>query len=258
MSHRFVFIGAGNLATRLSLILKENGFSVVQVYSRTEESARVLGQKLNTNYSTEVEEIVSDADIYFVALKDSAFEKVLPQIDFQNRLVVHCSGSMPLSCLEKYSKNIGVFYPLQTFSRQRKVEFSEIPVFIEASSSENEKNLIQIAEKISSQVSVLNSEKRLRLHISAVFACNFVNYFYTVAGEVLNSKEIPFEVLYPLIAETARKAQEMDPEQAQTGPAVRFDQNVISKHLAALEAFPEFQNLYRLVSESIFKFYQNR
>lgn len=258
MSHRFVFIGAGNLATRLSLILKENGFSVVQVYSRTEESARVLGQKLNTNYSTEVEEIVSDADIYFVALKDSAFEKVLPQIDFQNRLVVHCSGSMPLSCLEKYSKNIGVFYPLQTFSRQRKVEFSEIPVFIEASSSENEKNLIQIAEKISSQVSVLNSEKRLRLHISAVFACNFVNYFYTVAGEVLNSKEIPFEVLYPLIAETARKAQEMDPEQAQTGPAVRFDQNVISKHLEALEAFPEFQNLYRLVSESIFKFYQNR
>lgn len=258
MSHRFVFIGAGNLATRLSLILKENGFSVVQVYSRTEESARVLGQKLNTIYSTEVEEIVSDADIYFVALKDSAFEKVLPQIDFQNRLVVHCSGSMPLSCLEKYSKNIGVFYPLQTFSRQRKVEFSEIPVFIEASSSENEKNLIQIAEKISSQVSVLNSEKRLRLHISAVFACNFVNYFYTVAGEVLNSKEIPFEVLYPLIAETARKAQEMDPEQAQTGPAVRFDQNVISKHLEALEAFPEFQNLYRLVSESIFKFYQNR
>lgn len=258
MSHRFVFIGAGNLATRLSLILKENGFSVVQVYSRTEESARVLGQKLNTNYSTEVEEIVSDADIYFVALKDSAFEKVLPQIDFQNRLVVHCSGSMPLSCLEKYSKNIGVFYPLQTFSRHRKVEFSEIPVFIEASSLENEKNLIQIAEKISSQVSVLNSEKRLRLHISAVFACNFVNYFYTVAGEVLNSKEIPFEVLYPLIAETARKAQEMDPEQAQTGPAVRFDQNVISKHLEALEAFPEFQNLYRLVSESIFKFYQNR
>lgn len=258
MSHRFVFIGAGNLATRLSLILKENGFSVVQVYSRTEESARVLGQKLNTIYSTEVEEIVSDADIYFVALKDSAFEKVLPQIDFQNRLVVHCSGSMPLSCLEKYSKNIGVFYPLQTFSRHRKVEFSEIPVFIEASSLENEKNLIQIAEKISSQVSVLNSEKRLRLHISAVFACNFVNYFYTVAGEVLNSEEIPFEVLYPLIAETARKAQEMDPEQAQTGPAVRFDQNVIFKHLEALEAFPEFQNLYRLVSESIFKFYQNR
>ena len=258
MSHRFVFIGAGNLATRLSTVLKEKGFSIEQVYSRSEKSAKSLAEKLRTNYTTTVQEISPDADVYFVALKDSAFEEVLPQIDFQNKLLVHCSGSMPLSCMEKYSENIGVFYPLQTFSKDREVDFSEIPVFIEANSPGNEKKLIQIAEKISGRVSVLNSEKRLNLHISAVFACNFVNHFYTIASEVLKSKEIPFELLKPLILETARKVQKLDPALAQTGPAVRFDENVISKHIKALQEFPEFQKLYEIVSESIFKFHQKR
>jgi predicted short-subunit dehydrogenase-like oxidoreductase (DUF2520 family) len=193
-----------------------------------------------------------------VALKDSAFEEVLPQINFQNKLLVHCSGSMPLSCLENYSENIGVFYPLQTFSKDREVDFAEIPVFVEANSPENEKKLVQMAEKISGRASVLNSEKRLNLHISAVFACNFVNHFYTIAAEVLKSKEIPFEVLNPLILETARKVQNLEPVLAQTGPAVRFDENVISKHLDALQEFPEFQKLYELVSESIYKFHQKR
>lgn len=258
MSHRFVFIGAGNLATRLSTVLKEKGFSIEQVYNRSEKSAKSLAEKLRTNYTNSPKEILKDADIYFVALKDSAFEEVLPQINFKNKLLVHGSGSMPLSCLEKYSQNIGVFYPLQTFSIDREVDFSEIPVFIEANSAENEKKLIQIAEKISGRVSVLNSEKRLNLHISAVFACNFVNHFYTIAAEVLKSQEIPFEVLKPLIIETADKVQELEPLLAQTGPAVRFDENVISKHLETLQTYPEFQKLYRLVSESIYKFNQNR
>ena len=165
---------------------------------------------------------------------------------------------MPLSILEKYSENVGVFYPLQTFSKNREVNFSEIPVFIEANSTENEKKLFQIAEKISGKVSVLNSEKRLYLHISAVFACNFVNHFYTIAAEVLKSEEVPFDALLPLIMETAAKVQNMEPEKAQTGPAVRFDENVISKHTEVLQSFPEFQKLYDIVSESIFKFHQNR
>ncbi|MGC9354370.1 MAG: Rossmann-like and DUF2520 domain-containing protein [Mariniphaga sp.] len=257
MNHRFVFIGAGNLATRLSGVFKEKGFSVEQVYSRSEKSAKSLAEKLHTNYTTSVQNIFTGVDVYFVALKDSAFEEVLPQINFQNSLLVHCSGSMPLSCLKKYSKNIGVFYPLQTFSKNREVDFAEIPVFIEANSPGNEKKLVQIAEKISDRVTVLNSDKRLNLHVAAVYACNFVNHFYTIAAEVLKSKEIPFEVLNPLILETARKVQELEPALAQTGPAVRFDENVISKHLEALQAFPEFQKLYEMVSESIYKFHQN-
>ncbi len=258
MSHRFVFIGAGNLATRLSIVLKKKGFSIEQVYSRSEKSAKSLAEKLQSKYTIAVQNIFTDVDIYFVALKDSAFEEILPQINFENKLLVHCSGSMTLSSLEKYSENIGVFYPLQTFSKNRKVDFAEIPVFIEANSPDNEKKLIQIAEKISDNVTVLNSEKRLNLHISAVFACNFVNHFYAIAAEVLKSNEIPFEVLKPLIMETALKVQELEPALAQTGPAVRFDENVISKHLEALRPFPEFQKLYEIVSESIFKYHQNR
>jgi predicted short-subunit dehydrogenase-like oxidoreductase (DUF2520 family) len=258
MSHRIVFIGAGNLATRLSLELKSKGYIIEQVFSRTIKSVSELAQKLQTNYTTSPKEIFNGADFYFVAVKDSAFKEVLPQINFQDKLLIHCSGSMPLSCLEKYSESIGVFYPLQTFSKNRNVNFAEIPVFVEANSPENEKRLIKIAEKISGQVTILNSEKRLNLHVAAVFACNFVNHFYTIAAEVLKSKEIPFEVLNPLILETARKVQELEPALAQTGPAVRFDENVISGHMETLEDFPEFQKIYRIISESIYKFHQNR
>ena len=258
MSHRFVFIGAGNLATRLSIVLKEKGFSIEQIYSRSEKSAKSLAEKLRTNYTNSLNEIIKEADIYFVALKDSAFEEVLPHLNFQDKLLVHCSGSMPLSFLEKYSENIGVFYPLQTFSKEREVDFSEIPVFIEANSSDNEKKLVQIAEKISGQVTVLNSEKRLILHISAVFSCNFVNHFYFIASEILKSRNIPFEVLYPLIEETATKIYKMNPEMAQTGPAIRYDRNIISAHIEALQNFPEFKKIYIDISESIFKYHKNK
>ncbi|MFW5755207.1 MAG: Rossmann-like and DUF2520 domain-containing protein [Tangfeifania sp.] len=258
MSYRFAFIGAGNLATQLSTVLKEKGFSIVQVYSRTEKSARMLAEKLNAGYTTSVSDISSGADVYFVALKDAAFEEVLPQINFQNELLVHCSGSMPLSSLKNYSGNIGVFYPLQTFSKNRKVDFSEIPVFIETNSDESEKLLIEIGRKIAGSVSVLNSEKRLFLHIAAVFACNFANHFYTEASQVLKLKNISFDVLKPLIMETARKVQEMRPENAQTGPAVRYDENVIGKHLKALEFNPPARELYKSISKSIFEFHQKK
>ena len=257
MSHRFVFLGAGNLATRLAVELHQKGFNIGQVYSRTEKSAKALADKLETDYTASVQEISPDADVYFVALKDSAFEEVLPHINFQNKLVVHCSGSMPLSSLENYSTNIGVLYPLQTFSKERQVDFSEIPVFIEASSPQNEKMLRRIAEKISVNVSVLNSEQRLHLHVAAVFACNFVNHFYAIAGEMLKSQNVPIQVLNPLIMETARKVQEMEPVKAQTGPAVRYDHNVIEKHLDTLEDFPEIKKIYKMVSENIYKFHQN-
>ncbi|WP_372934938.1 Rossmann-like and DUF2520 domain-containing protein [Mariniphaga sediminis] len=258
MSHRIVFLGAGNLATRLSLELKKNGYVIAQVYSRTKSSASQLALKLQTHYTTSPQKIIPDADIYFVALKDSAYQEVLPYVTLPDKLLVHCSGSMPLSALEKYSERRGVLYPLQTFSKNRLVDFSEIPVFIEANSKADEEKLNQIAHKISHKVKVLDSEKRLSLHIAAVFACNFVNHFYSVASEILKSDGIPFDVLQPLILETAEKVQVMAPEEAQTGPAVRFDKNVISSHMDALQAFPEFRKMYMDISESIFKYHKNR
>lgn len=256
MSLNFVFIGAGNLATQLSTAFQNKGFKIIQVYSRTKESAKNLAGSLSTNFTTSVQDINKSGDIYFVATKDAVVDEVLSQIDFNNKLLVHCSGSLPLSVLEKYSENIGVFYPLQTFSKTRNVDFNEIPIFIESNSEKNEELLIRIAKQISDNVSVVNSEKRKLLHISAVFACNFVNHFYTIAADILKSKDIPFEVLKPLILETAKKVQEMEPEKAQTGPAVRFDENIIKAHLNELNEFVNYQQLYNSISKSIFEYYK--
>lgn len=256
MSLNFVFIGAGNLATHLSQALQKAGNTILQVYSRTESSAKELAEKLNVSYTISPAEINPNADVYFVALKDSAVPEVLSQVNFQNKLVVHCSGSLPLSSIEKYSAKIGVFYPLQTFSKQRNVNFAEIPVFIEANLVENEALLVQIGKQVSDSVSILNSEKRKFLHIAAVFACNFVNHFYTLSAEILKEKEIPFDVLKPLIKETAAKVQKMEPARAQTGPAVRYDENIISAHLEELKGNRNFAELYNSISRSIFEFHQ--
>jgi predicted short-subunit dehydrogenase-like oxidoreductase (DUF2520 family) len=145
---------------------------------------------------------------------------------------------------------------LQTFSKKRELDFHKIPVFIEACSIENEKILLNIAGKISNSVSVLSSEKRKYLHIAAVFACNFVNHFYTISAEILKTKEIPFEVLKPLILETALKIQDMEPENAQTGPAVRFDENIISSHLEEIKDINNYAELYNSISRSIFEHHQ--
>lgn len=253
MSLNLVFIGAGNLATQLSKAFQNKGFKISHVYSRTEESAKALATSLSVNYTTSIHEIDKNADIYFVALKDSVVNEVLSQIEFGNKLVVHCSGSLPLSALDSYSENIGVVYPLQTFSKTRNVDFNEIPIFIESNSLENEELLKDLANKISGKVSIMNSEKRKSLHISAVFACNFVNYLYSIAADILKSKDIPFEVLKPLILETAKKVQELEPKKAQTGPAVRFDENIINDHLHELNDFTSYQELYNSISKSIFE-----
>ena len=256
MSLRFCFIGAGNLATQLAKALQIEGNFIAQVYSRTEKSARELGEILSAKYVTEVGSIDCSADVYFVALKDSAVEVVLSQMDFGDKLVVHCSGSLPLSVLDKHSKNTGVFYPLQTFSKTRNVDFRTIPIFIETNTPESEQILVNLADGISDSVQLLNSEKRKALHVSAVFACNFVNHLYTVSSEFLKSKNIPFEILKPLILETAQKVQDITPESAQTGPAVRFDENIISEHLKELEEFSNYHQLYSLLSKSIFEHYK--
>lgn len=253
MNIKVCFIGAGNLATQLSKSLVANGISVTQIYSRTTSSAQELASQLGAKYTSRISEIDKNADIYFVALKDSVIDDVLVDCDFNDKLVVHCAGSISIEVLNKYSANIGVFYPLQTFSKNRDVEFSNIPIFIEGNTKSNEELLMNLAMLISKRVSTINSEKRKSLHISAVFACNFVNHFYTLSAQVLNSKGIDFDVLRPLILETAQKVQKLDPKSAQTGPAVRFDENVISSHLKELEDMDNYAELYKSVSKSIFK-----
>lgn len=253
MSPNFCFIGAGNLASHLAVELNEKAGKVIQVYSRTEESARTLAEKIGADFTSQTENITSAADIYFVALKDSAVSEVLSRVDFLNKPLIHCSGSLPLSALDGFSSKTGVLYPLQTFSKGRPVDFSKIPVFVEANNRETLQLVQTLAETISEKVTSLDSEKRKSLHISAVFACNFVNHFYSLAAEFLESMNIEFDVLHPLIAETARKAIGMHPRKAQTGPAVRYDENIIDDHLTQLATFPELKELYSSISKSIFE-----
>jgi predicted short-subunit dehydrogenase-like oxidoreductase (DUF2520 family) len=256
MSKKVVIIGAGNLATRVSLELHYNGVEIIQVYSRTVTSALTLARMLGCNYVTKTEKITPDADIYLISVSDMAMTDILSKINFNNKLIAHTAGSIPMNALQKYSQNYGVFYPLQTFSKYREVDFENIPFCIEASNSKNEEQLVEMASLISNDVRVINSEQRKQLHLAAVFASNFVNHMYAIAGEIIQEKNLPFDILSPLIMETASKMKNMPPRAAQTGPALRMDKNIMQEHLNMLSSSPKLKKMYNTVSESITDFHK--
>ena len=251
--NKVILIGAGNVATHLGKALLKNGFHVAQVYSRTEESASVLASALSASYTTSLVDVEKDADLYIVALKDIVLQDLIPQIikGREDALFVHTAGSMSINVWKGYAKRYGVLYPMQTFSKLREVDFSEIPFFIEASDQEGVDYLRNIAAKLSQRVYEATSEQRKYLHVAAVFACNFTNHMYALCDHLLTGKGIPFEVMLPLIDETARKVHELNPKQAQTGPAIRYDENVIQSHLDMLKDEPVMQDIYERISKSI-------
>lgn len=254
-NYSIVLIGAGNLATNLGKALKSKGFHVVQVYSRTRESASKLATLLNADTTTSLEEVRKNADLYIVSLSDSAFEKLIPEITKgKNKgLFVHTAGSISMSIWEGYADHSGVFYPMQTFSKGREVDFTQIPIFLEANNERDLDILSYIASELSSKVYIISSEQRKVLHLSAVFTCNFTNHMYALADHLLQKYDIPFDVMLPLIDETAQKVHQLSPREAQTGPAIRYDKNVINKHLELLASEPAIQELYEKISQSIYK-----
>lgn len=256
-SNPIVLIGAGNLATNLAKALYRHGFRILQVYSRTQESAQPLADAVNAEWVIDLQELTTVNAIYIVSLKDAAFIDLLPQIikGREGSLFVHTAGSISINVWGSTIEHCGVLYPLQTFSKQREVDFREIPFFIEASSTEDENILKKIASTLSGKVFVADSEQRKNLHLSAVFACNFVNHMYVLAAELLQKHQLPYEALLPLIDETTRKIHELPPIQAQTGPAVRYDENVIKTHLEMLADEPSVQDIYRLLSQSIHSYH---
>lgn len=257
MIKKIVIIGAGNLATQLALALVEKNIRISQVFSRTEESARELAVKVNADFTSDLSQIHPDADIYFIAVKDSAIQQVLENLKLnEERLLVHTAGSVPMQIMDGFSQNYGVFYPLQTFSKVRKVDFSTIPICIEANHPWSLVKLQELALLLSGTVRQINTEERKTLHLAAVFANNFVNHFYAVGAEILHDKHLSFDLLKPLILETAEKVQSLQPLDAQTGPARRNDQEVIDSQLNLLLDRPEYKKIYSFVTESIFQFHQ--
>ena len=248
---RICLIGAGNLATQLGIALLEKGHQIAQVWSRTSKSAAGLALKLKCEYTIEISSITSDADIYIIAVNDNAIETLLSMRFWGNTLIVHTAGSIPMDILASHATNFGVFYPFQTFTAEKKIDFNTIPVCIEANTPKNLEILNQLAQSVSRDIRIMDSNQRQQIHLAAVFVCNFVNHFYIIGEELLREKGIGFEILKPLILETATKVISRSPVSAQTGPAIREDRNIIDKHLKLLDTHPDLKNLYALISERI-------
>ncbi len=255
---RIVMVGSGNVACQLSKALLDAGYQIIQVYSRTAAHARALAVTLNSSWTDQVSEITEQGDLYILAVSDSAIPQLADQINIKSQLVVHTSGSMEMNIFRGKAKNYGVFYPLQTFSKNRTVDFKNIPVAVEGNNKESEATLSHLGQQVSERIIKLNSTDRLYLHLAAVFACNFTNHLYHLASLILDKKNIPFDLLLPLIHETAGKIRTIHPGEGQTGPAVRNDQIVIKKHLDLLSFSPEIRELYDLLSRSIYSLAHDR
>lgn len=249
---KIVLIGAGNLATHLGKALHAAGHDMIQVFSRTMQSAETLASLLDAEPLTDIAQVRDDADVYIFSVKDSALEQLVSQLcGGEKKVFLHTAGSMPMSVFRGKALHYGVLYPMQTFSKQREVDFSIIPCFVEANDEFALKQIEGLAGQISHRVFQLSSEDRKYLHLSAVFACNFANHCYAASQELLQQHGIPFDVMLPLIDETAAKVHGMTPKEAQTGPAVRYDENVIGKQIQLLENQPYFQKIYDCMSKSI-------
>lgn len=271
-------IGAGNLATNLGKAMKAAQHHIEQVYSRTEASARQLGELLDCPWTTTLADIGDAADYYIISVKDNVLGQVVEQVcrGIENSklqrsvnhkqayahqqgysegpIILHTAGSIPMQIFEGLTSHYGVLYPMQTFSKRREVDFSYIPCFVEACDDQTTEQIFQLARSISQEVHLMNSADRRYLHLAAVWACNFANHCYDVASEILDRHDIPFSVMNALVDETAAKVHELLPRQAQTGPAVRFDENVIEAQMKLMDEAPLQQELYRKLSESIHQY----
>ena len=248
-----VMVGAGRLATNLAKAFYRKGFRIMQVYSRTEAAAQALAQQVEAEAVTSVSALQTRAGLYVVSLPDDVFPPLIPQLT-QGReggVWVHTAGSVSIGVWEGYAPKCGVFYPMQTFSKECAVDFTHLPLFIEGCNEECADFLRAVASALSRDVYAASSEQRRYLHLAAVLACNFSNYLYTLASDLLARHDLPFSALLPLIDETARKVYAMTPEEAQTGPACRGDALVMKEHLRLLADTPDVQELYRCMSEGI-------
>ncbi len=251
---KIVILGAGNLAFHLAQRLQDQGLQILQIYSRKITKARRLAKLVQANATKQLTEIDRTAELYIIAVADNAIGEVAQQIALQlpqTTLVVHTSGATPSTVLRPHFKRYGIFYPLQSFSIARPVDFEQLPICIDAKTKRDQKLLVNLATRICPNVHLINDEQRAVLHVAAVFVNNFTNHLFDIGQQIVAEQSIDFALLKPLIAETAAKVQDNLPTKMQTGPAVRNDQKTIARHLAYLEKFPAYAAIYQLLSQSI-------
>lgn len=248
---KVVILGAGNVAFHLTnVFLKNKNIELLQVYNRDIQKIQYL--KNNVEITNNISLLNKTADIYIISIPDDSISDFSKQLKLPNKLVVHTSGSIALNNL-KSTSNKGIFYPLQSFSKNRKISFKTIPICIEAENKNDITLLEKLANIISTKCYHINSEQRKQIHLAAVFINNFVNHLYFIGNNICDENNIPFDILYPLIKETAEKVEHLSPFKAQTGPAKRNDIKTMEKQLAMLPK--NRKEIYTLLSNSILKTY---
>lgn len=246
-----IIIGTGNVAYHLTKALIQNKIPVKQIFGRNEKALEMFSKEFQIPSS---HERLESAALYIIAVSDASVEEVSRYITQEDCLVAHTSGSLPKEVLQgSYRK--ASFYPLQTFSKTKDLDYSQIPFFIETESETDFNLLEKLGRSISEKVMAANYEKRKYIHLTAVFSCNFVNHLFSIAKEISDSQQIPFDFFLPLIDETVEKIHHLHPKEAQTGPAVRNDKRVLSLHEVLL-ADSEYLELYQMLNASIQKMYR--
>lgn len=245
-----VIIGSGNVAHHFAHALSKQNKTPIQIFARNEKELETIGKSAKIPYSTTE---LAAADLYLLCVSDRAIEEVSKKITNHNALVAHTSGSIPVeSLLGPYRK--ACFYPLQTFSKTKELSFDTVPIFIEAENQSDFNILEHLGKSLSQFVEKADYEKRKYIHLTAVFACNFVNHLYARAKEISDSQSLPFSYFIPLMQETLEKINHLDPKEAQTGPAVRGDTRILQMHEALLH-LPSQKKLYQVLNESIEQMY---
>lgn len=246
------FVGAGNVATHLSRCIQKNGWEVKGVYSRTLASASLLAESLDCVATTHLSQL-PEADIYLFSVTDDALPGVLQRFAELSRegIWIHTAGSIPLSVFDHLHVDCGVLYPLQSFTKAKHIDMGETPIFVEAATQRAKNVINELAQSISKNIFEVDSSVRGRIHVAAVFACNFVNCCYSYAAQIMESGNLPFNLLLPLIDETAEKVHSLEPIAAQTGPAARSDYALIERHLELLSDNKLLADTYRCMTNGI-------
>lgn len=247
---RVIMLGSGNIATSLAMALKDN-CEIIQIYSRTMDNAKTLAQKVGCEAIDDLKKLDKKGDIYIISVKDDAIDSIIEATPSNGALWLHTSGSTPIEVFESKRERYGVLYPMQSFSKSRIVDMSEVHIFIEGNCDKVTREINDFASSISENIHKATSQERQQLHVAAVFACNFANHMFTLSSEVLSEAGLPFDAMLPLIKTTVEKLDHMTPQESQTGPAARGDIKIIEKHLSTLKG--DKREIYKLLSSSIMR-----
>lgn len=249
-------IGSGNIATFFAHRFQQNGHEIIEVISRNEHHAQQLALKLQCNYSSSFENINTNADAYLLAVSDDAVIEICKTLRLHNKLVIHTAGTLSLSQIAESSIHTGSIWCVYSIQKEALPMHKNIPLIINASNDVSLLQVQELANCISDKVLYLNDEQKLNLHVAAVFANNFSNYLFSISHELLQNQNMSFEILLPLIQDTVNKLSHLTPNELQSGPAKRGDLKTIEKHLEVLSLQPQYQDIYKILSEAIAKKYK--